>query len=398
MGFRPAAKALGCFFAALALLAAACGHEPPARPQARVVQAPVREVRAVEAVECRSFPAQVESLGSVTLAGKSPGAVVEVFAQEGQALKAGDPILRLDDQELKSREQGLTASMAQAASERQAVAARAAHARANLERLARLLTQKVISQDDYEKARTEQQALAREEEAVAARERAVAAQREELRAQTPYLHITAPFDGVLSRRYVDLGAFVTAGQPLALVDSVSSGFDLTAQVDESLLYSLSVGQVLVGAVPALSPHPFAARVRAVVGRVDPATRTFRLKAELPPLGGGQPKSGLYGRLFVPARTAKKLLVPTACLALRGDLPAVYVVDAQGVAALRVIKTGGRFLKVEFDGKPFLTDSEAFDDPSREAFVEVLSGLGDGERVACAGNVALRDGDRVEPPK
>ncbi|GFK92838.1 Multidrug resistance protein MdtA [Fundidesulfovibrio magnetotacticus] len=384
--------------AALALLAAcllsACGKEEPVRPAPRSVQAPVAVVRAVEAVECRSFPAQVESLGSVTLAGKSPGAVVEVFAQEGQALKAGDPILRLDDQELKSREQSLTASMAQAASERQAVAAKAAHARANLERLAKLLTQKVISQDDFERARTEALALAREEEAIAARERSVAAQRDELRAQGQYLHITAPFDGVLSRRFVDLGAFVTAGQPLALVDAVSSGFDLTAQVDESLLYTLHVGQPLVGAVPALSPAPFAARVRAVVGRVDPATRTFRLKAELPPLGA-QPRAGLYGRLFVPARTARKILVPAACLAPRGDLPAVFTVDDKGLAALRVVKTGGRFLKVEFDGKPFLTDSEAFDDPSREAFVEILSGLSEGDRVACAGSVPLRDGDRVE---
>jgi len=396
--FPAAARLAACLLAGLALLAGGCGQEPPARPQPRTVRVPVVEIKAVEAVECRSFPAQVESLGSVTLAGKSSGAVVEVFAQEGQALKAGDPILRLDDQELKSREQSLTASMAQAASERQAAAGRAAHARANLERLARLLAQKVISQDDFEKARTEQQALAREEEAIASRERALAAQREELRAQAPYLRITAPFDGVLSRRYVDLGAFVAAGQPLALVDAVSSGFDLTAQVDESLLYSLSVGQVLVGAVPALSPAPFAARVRAVVGRVDPATRTFRLKAELPPLGGAQPKSGLYGRLFVPARTANKLLLPVACLAPRGDLQAVQVVDAQGVTALRVIKTGGRFLKVEFDGKPFLTDSEAFEDPTREAFVEVLSGLSDGERVACAGALQLRDGDRVEPPK
>ncbi|MBI4805119.1 MAG: efflux RND transporter periplasmic adaptor subunit [Desulfovibrio sp.] len=371
-----------------------CGQNPPPAPKARAIEAETRLVRVEEVVECRSFPAQVEARNSIILASKLSGAVVEIFAKEGANLRAGDPILRIDDKDLQSREQGLTASMAQASSERQAIAAKASHAKANLDRLEKLLAQKFISQDDYERSKTEHLALKREEEAIAARERAVAAQKEELKALGAYTRINAPFSGVLTRRYVDQGAFVNAGQPLAQMDDVTSGFDLTAQVDESLLPSLKTGLPVVGVVPSLSPEPFAAAVSAVVARVDPATRTFRLKAEPPSGTRLAPNAGMYGRLFIPSRVSKKLLLPVECLRMRGDLPSVFVADAQGVVSFRVIKPGGRFIKVMLDGKPFLTDSEAFGDPAKEAFVEVLSGLSGEERVVCSKTETLREGDRI----
>ncbi|MFZ5427570.1 MAG: efflux RND transporter periplasmic adaptor subunit [Thermodesulfobacteriota bacterium] len=381
----------------LALLAcaalAACGSSPPPESKTRTVKAETSVARLDEVVECRSFPAQVEARNSATLASKLSGSVVEVFASEGAALKAGDPILRIDDKDLQSRSEGLKASMAQAASERQALAAKVSHAKANLDRLSRLLSQKVISQDDFDKARTEYLALSREQDAVAARERAVAAQMEELGALGAYTRINAPFDGQLTRRFVDQGAFVSAGQPLAQMDDLSGGYDLTAQVDESLLPSVKAGQQVVGVIPALSREPFAAKVGAVIGRVDPGTRTFRLKASLP-ADMARPEAGMFGRLFLPARVSKKLLLPASCLVTRGDLPAVLAVGADGRLSFRVVKPGGRFIKVMLDGKPFLTDSEAFDDPARPALVEILSGLLDGERVACSSTGTLREGDRL----
>jgi RND family efflux transporter MFP subunit len=348
-----------------------------------------------EVAECRSFPAQVESRNSVTLASKLSGAIVEIMAQEGATLKAGDPIMRIDDKDLQSRDQGFVATMAQVASERQALEAQAAHAKANLERLSRLLTQKVISQDDFEKARTEYLALARGVDANTARENAVAAQKAELKSLSAYTRINAPFDGVLTRRYVDRGAFVNAGQPLAMLDDVSSGFDLVAQVDESLLPDLAPGRQVAAALPELKPEPFAAKVSAVVGRVDPATRTFKLKTELPHGDSVQPKTGMYGRVFLPVRVSKKLLLPVECLRMRGDLPTVFVVDTSGVVSFRVIKPGGHFTQVMLEGKPFLTDSETFEFSDSPAYVEVLSGLAAGERVVCSKTETLRQGDRLD---
>jgi RND family efflux transporter MFP subunit len=374
-----------------------CGGDPAPAPAPRVITAPVGKVVAEEVTECRAFPAQVEARNSVTLASKLSGAVVEISAQEGAALKAGDPIMRIDDQDLQSRSQGLAASMNQAAMERQALAARSVHSRNNLDRLDRLAAQKVISQDDFEKAKSEYQALKSEEEAIAARERAVAAQKDELASLAGYTRIVSPFNGVLVRRFVDLGAFVSAGQPLALVDDVSGGFDLAAQADESLLSSVRVGQTVIASVPGLLSEPFASRISAVIGRIDPGSRTFKLKTDIPApgQGGETPHAGMFGRVFLPVRTVKKLLLPADCLRPRGDLPVVFTVDAERIAHLRLVKTGGAFRKVGLDGRTYLTDSDATADPGRERFLEVISGLAEGDSLVCGQTGTLREGDRIE---
>ncbi len=382
----------------LAVALAACSGDKPAdAPKIRTVEAPVTTVERRPVVECRSFPAEVESGQSVTLASKLTGTVEDVAAREGDALRAGQPIMRIDDRDLTSQEQGLTASREQVSRERQALSARAALARTTMERLGRLLAQRAVSQEDFDKAKAEYDALARQVEAADAQEKAATAKLGELAALRAYTRIAAPFDGILARRYVDQGAFVTAGSPLALVDRSGGGYELTAQVDESLLSGLRQGQTLLAAVPSLAGEPFAVTVSAVVGRVDPASRTFKLKCALPeavPGSLGPPRAGMFGRVFVPARTAEKLLVREACLERRGDLPTAVVVDGGGVLRFRVVKTGATFLAATFEDKTYLTDSEAFEGGGRERFVDVLSGLSPGERVACAPGGALREGDRL----
>lgn len=266
-----------------------------------------------------------------------------------------------------------------------------------MERMGRLLAQRAVSQEDFDKAKAEYEALARQVEATAAQEGTVTSKLGELAALRSYTRITAPFDGILAKRYVDQGAFVTAGSPLALVDRSGGGFELTAQVDESLLSDLRQGQTILAVVPTLAREPFAVTVSAVVGRVDPGSRTFKLKCALPdPVPGalGQPRAGMFGRVFVPARTSEKLLVPETCLEHRGDLPTAVVVDGGGVLRFRVVKTGAVFLAAEFGGKTYLTDSQAFEHDGHEGFVDVLSGLSAGERLACAPGAALREGDKL----
>jgi multidrug efflux pump subunit AcrA (membrane-fusion protein) len=201
---------------------------------------------------------------------------------------------------------------------------------------------------------------------------------------------------VLTKRYVDRGAFINAGQPLALVDDVAGGFDVTAQIDESLLSTLRVGQDIVASVPGISAEPFIAKVTAVVGRIDPGSRTFKLKVEIPEtaLKNGKPRAGMFGRVFTPVRAVKKLLAPASCVVRRGDLPVVFALDEQSLVHLRVVKLGGSYFKVGLGDRTYLTDSEAFEDAGRERFVEALSGLSAGERLACSKTETLREGDRI----
>lgn len=123
----------------LVCLAGCSGEKPEGTKPPREVTAATQPASLREVVECRSFPAQVESAQSVTLASKVSGTVEAVSAQEGDLLRAGALIMRLDDKDLTSQEQGLVASREQAAREKQALAAKAALAKTTMGRMGKLL-------------------------------------------------------------------------------------------------------------------------------------------------------------------------------------------------------------------------------------------------------------------
>jgi len=405
---------------AVLLLLCACGRDDkPAAPAA----VRVSTVRAAlfDARECRSLPGEVRSKNSATLSSKISGTVVEVLAAEGQVVEKGQTILRIDDAELRQRVEAVQSTAQQATLERQALAARKDMAKTNLERMQKLFAQQVISRDELDRATTEYRALKKQELALAASAAAAGHQGAEAKSLMGYSVITAPFRGVLSRRYVDQGAFVTAGAPLAAIDDVQGGYELEARADESLMPRMSQGMQVLGLVPSVSPQPFVTRLTAVVGRVDPATRTFKVKAAyetaaVPAVqtnatqanatqagaSAVQPHAGMFGKVCVPVARAKKLLIPAAAVRQRGELATVLAVDENGVLRLRLVKLGGAYLKAELDGQSYIVQAQAemLNDPGQSGGVmlEVLSGLTAGEVLAVGGPDTLREGDRVAAAK
>jgi len=382
----------------LALLLAACGQDDaPSRPEPRTIQARTLRLALTEARECRSLPGQVQSRNSVTLASKTSGTVMEILAREGDTLTAGQTILRIDDAELRQREQSVRATAGQAGLESKALAARKAQAKATFDRMQKLLQQAAVSRDDVDRARAEYEALASQEKALAAQSSAAGFQGAEIRALMQYSTISSPLNGVLTRRHVDLGAFVQAGTPLAEVDGLGSGFDLVAQADESLLGSIREGMSVVALIPSLSAAPFLTTLSAVIGQVDPASRSFRVKAALE----GTPSPGMFGKVCVPMGTAKKLLAPEAALRPRGELTTALIVDEDSMLRLRIVKIGGVYQKAVLDGQTFIlqtgqTGAGQLDEAPAggEILVEVLSGLAPNDEVVLSAPAVAREGDRL----
>ena len=270
-----------------ALLLAACGGDKA--PQPKTVSAPTVRAALYDAQECRSLAGEVRSQNSVILSSKVAGTVTEVLATEGQVVEKGQVILRIDDTELKQRVEAVQSTARQAGLERQAIAARRDMAKVNLERMQKLFAYRAVSRDELDRANTEYVALRKQEQAMAASESSAGHQGAEARSLMGYSVVTAPFKGVLSRRYVDQGAFVAAGAPLAAVDDIQGGYEVEAQADESLMRDLRPGLAVLGLVPAVSATPFLTRLTTVVNRVDPATRTFKVRAAyVPPSGPAVP--------------------------------------------------------------------------------------------------------------
>jgi len=378
---------------ALALLPS-CSQETPSTPEPHSVKARTLRLELTEARECTSLPGQVQSRNSVTLSSKLSGTVIEVLAKEGDMLKVGQPILRIDDAELRQREQSIRSSAGQASLEARALSARKSQAKATLDRLQKLLDQNAVSRDAVDRARADYEALASQERAMTAQSSAAGYQEAEVRSLMQYSTVTSPLAGVLSRRYVDLGAFVQAGTPLAEVDDLNSGFDLVAQADESLLGKVEQGMTVVALVPSLSEQPFLTRLSTVIGQVDPMNRSFRVKALLQQ----EPRPGMFGKVCVPVSSSRKLLVPRGCLRQRGELTTALIVDENSILRLRILKLGGTYRKAELDGQSFIlqTGNQRLTEAAQsgEELVEVLSGVGAGDEVVLDAPDTIREGDRL----
>jgi len=223
-----------------------------------------------------------------------------------------------------------------------------------------------------------------EYDAVEARQRVAQAGVAEAETMLGYAKVTAPFDGVVTRKLADVGDLAAPGRPLLELED-PSGLRLEADVPEALLAHVQLGAKMSVRVPAL-PNELQGAVGEIAPTTDPNSRTLRVKFDLPPTPGL--RAGQFGRVSVPVGESSLLRVPASALVVRGQMELVFVVSkaeaprgqapgrlvasAAAEARLRLIKTGKR-----------LGDE-----------LEALSGLEAGEQVVVEGAGALVDGQPI----
>lgn len=319
-----------------------CGHKPATPPEQALPPAAVRVAR----VEERQRTATEEVVGTVRaklragIEAKVSGRIEGMPVNAGQTVKAGELLARLDAREIQAR--------------REQAAAAAVQTGRDLKRFVTLLEQKTITQQEFD--------------SMEARDRIARAALAEADTMLGYTSITAPFDGVITRKLADVGDLAYPGKSLLEMEDPKL-LRLEADVPEAFLGKVQLGNRMAIQVPA-STNAVEAVVSEISPAVDPASRTFRVKLDLPTESGL--RAGQFGRVLVPAGVSAALRLPVSAIVTRGQMELVFVV-ADGRAQLRIIKTGKR-----------LGDE-----------VEIVSGLTAGETVVTAGAASLRDGQPVE---
>ena len=189
----------------------------------------------------------------------------------------------------------------------------------------------------------------------------------EAKAMMGYVEITAPFDGIVAKKWADVGDLATPGKPLIDIEDPSA-LQMEADVPDGIASSIqkdSSLKIRVGSADA----EVAGVVREIAPVADPNSRTFHVKLDLPPTAGLMP--GQFARLAVPVGDANTIRVPAAAVIQRGQMELVFVV-ANGHAQLRIVRIGRRVAD-EF---------------------EVVSGLNSGDQIVTEGAAALTDGQPV----
>ena len=309
--------------------------------------------------------------------------ITEVLADEGQRVKKGDVLARLVADTLDAQVAQNDAALARtAAAIAQAKAAivqaearltesRNAYERAKPLRAAGHMTEAVFDQRE-QAARTAQAQLvaANDGLGVAEAERAqVEAQRRELTWRRGRIEVTAPADGIISRRMARVGGYAAgAAEPMFRI--VAKGeVELDAEVVETRLGAIAIRQRARVEVAGLGD--VSGTVRLVSPEVDKSTRLGRVRIFL----GDNPglRVGAFARASIATATSSGLGVPASAVLYRPNGPTVQVVTGNRVETRR-IKTG----------------------LATGALVEVREGLADGDIVVARAGTFLRDGDTVRP--
>jgi len=284
----------------------------------------------------------------VEVAARVDGFVEEVLFSEGQFVKQGQELFRLDSERYSAAVDRAEAALSLA--------------RAEFERKKSLRESRAISQQEFDQA----QAALREAEA------ALRIARENFSDSV----IRAPFDGFTAEHRVDAGQYVNRGQVLtSLVDR--SSLRVEFRVPERFIAQLGTGKEVTLTTQAYPDRRFGGKVYFVSPRVEESSRTVLLRASLQN-DGELLKPGMFVNVqVVTSVEPEALLIPESALMFRGrDVSVFAVVDGESgpVVEPRQVRIGERL-----SGR-----------------VEIVEGVRAGERVITEGIQKVGPGSRVQP--
>ena len=319
-----------------------------------------------ETVRLAHVPVPVTAVGTTEpYARATPGTrllgrVASVAVEEGQRVKSGEVLVRIEGSDLSAKRQ-------QAASALQEAKAVRDNAQAQVRRIRNLFQEKAVSKQALDEAET---AFERAQANVVAAEGVLL----EVDANVGYLSVSSPVDGIVVQKFVEPGDMATPGAPLFTVEQ-QDPMKVTVQISERDLPYIKVSQPVVVRIEATQyQKDLDGRVEAVIPSGDPRSRTFEVRVVLENKDATL-QSGMFARVQFQKDSRPGLLIPASAVVQEGQLQGVYVVVGDRVR-LRWVRLG-----------------KVFGDR-----VEVISGLSVGDEIVTDGFVGLRDGEKVEVVK
>jgi membrane fusion protein (multidrug efflux system) len=302
----------------------------------------------VESASQQAFPIVVEALGtavaneSVNISAQRSQTVTKVLFEDGDLVKANQPLLELNNRAEKARLNELNINVTEA--------------RRQLDRIKGLAKQSAASEQ-----------LLDEQES---RVKGLIAQREVAKANLQELVVSAPFAGRLGLRQVSLGSLVRPGDTVTTLDDLSI-MKVDFSIAENHFSSVKDGQRIVSTSVAYPGEEFTGEITNIDSRIDPRTRSIQIRAKIP-----NPdlklRPGMLLQINLEKRVLNALVVPESAIVPEGDKQFVFVVNGDNKAIRTIVVLGER--------KP--------------GWVQILSGIEVGQKVITQGTLRVRDGSSV----
>jgi len=290
----------------------------------------------------------VEAVGTVRpktetrIEARVTGQVLDVQVNPGDEVAKGALLVTLDNRQMTSRleqaDQALKTAQAgreQARHTLEAAQAAFKQAQAQYIRVKGYVKAQAATAQELESAestfRQAEAGVKRAQEALAAADAGILQAKAVVKESTislEYTRIEAPEAGVVLKRFVEPGDLALPGKPLIALRT-SGALRLEAHVREGLITRVKPGASLTVAIETLS-REVDATVEEIVPYADPNSRTFLVKAAMPPVEGLYP--GMFGKLRIPVDRRRIVTIPQAAIRRVGQLELVRVnVDGDWVS-------------------------------------------------------------------
>ena len=309
------------------------------RPPAAAIPVKAEPVEVRDMVAYVETHARLEAERTVAVMGRATGLVEELLAEEGDRVRTGQVLARLEKEQLQLQLQQAQVSLEQV--------------RSTYDRVAALQASKMVSEAEFEAARHQ---LANAQVRL-----------QEVQLDLDYAEIRAPIPGVVMSRSVELGDLVRGNQELYTIADLEP---LLARIHipEKRIQQIREGQEARLIIESLANSDFTGRIRMISPGVDPESGTVKVTLEIRDRSG-KLKPGMFATVrIITDRHADALVIPKKALIIETDDDDVFVVEDG-----KAIRTRVELGFVEGDA------------------VEILSGLQPGQRVITMGHDGLKEG-------
>jgi RND family efflux transporter MFP subunit len=311
-----------------------------------------------------NLPGSTLPFQQATIYARASGYLDRRLVDIGDAVKKGQLLAVISAPELDQQLAQAKADLARAKADLE-------FARSNLSRYEAADRDGAIAQGDLDQRRN----AAHTAEATV---QAVAATVQGLAEQQRFERVTAPFDGIVTQRNVDVGALITAGSGSATTPlfalAQNDVLRVYINVPQPFVDEVRVGQPVEMRTRSLPGRVFKGSIERTAGSLDLATRTMLTEVDVPN-SDGMLKPGMYVQVsFQAQRVGDRWRVPASAVIFDAQGTRVGVVGADGKLELRPVVLGR-----DFGGE-----------------IEIASGVSGEDSVVTTPSAALSDGQLVEP--
>lgn len=273
---------------------------------------------------------KIEAVQTAQISTRLMGTITRIYVKTGDPVRKGQVLATISSQDILAKRAQANAAITEAE-------ANVKNAQKDFERFTRLYNKQSASAKELDNVTLQYNAAK-------ARLEAAGQMRNEVNALASYSSLTAPFDGVVTRRLADEGNMANPGVPLLVVEQ-SSALQVSATVSEN-----QISQLKKGVTARVGINATGQTMECRVTEISPSSLMtggqYETRLSIPEKEKKNLYAGMYVNIFIPVshpagapQPVAAVLVPITSLVQNDQLTGIYTISSNNTALLRWVRTG-----------------------------------------------------------